>query len=232
MMAKTDKHIDATFGDWLGEETREMPRFQLVHGLDALYGSGPEEEEIQRAEMLLRAKLEQAMPPVVYYDMFEDRKLGLIWLATRGRELVAISYAKSEDDFLRYLGKLLEGRFVRSETEVAWAEEDVVAYLHGERTEINVHADLTSATEFQRRVLEETSKIPRGQIATYAEIAKRIGKPKASRAVGQALRRNPIPIVVPCHRVVASDGTLGGYSGRMGDERKVHLLKLEGVVFA
>ncbi|MBN2503327.1 MAG: MGMT family protein, partial [Anaerolineales bacterium] len=72
----------------------------------------------------------------------------------------------------------------------------------------------------------------RGQVATYSEIAKTIGKPKASRAVGQALRRNPIPIVIPCHRVIASDGTLGGYAGVMGDKRKIKLLKLEGVMLA
>jgi methylated-DNA-[protein]-cysteine S-methyltransferase len=81
-------------------------------------------------------------------------------------------------------------------------------------------------------VLEETRRVPRGQVSTYAEIARRIGNPKAVRAVGQALRRNPIPIVVPCHRVVASDGTLGGYGGNLRDQRKLDLLKLEGVSFA
>ncbi len=97
---------------------------------------------------------------------------------------------------------------------------------------MELSVDLSSITPFQRSVLKETSNIPRGQVATYAEIAKRIGKPKAVRAVGQALRRNPIPIAVPCHRVIASDGTLGGYAGKLGDKRKVALLRLEGVVFA
>lgn len=232
MMAKKKNKIDATFGDWLGEEAEEISRFELVQGLDTLYGEGPGDEQTEAALERLAANMGEALPPIVSYDQFQDRKLGSVWLATRGREVVAISYEDTEDGFLSYLAKLIEGRFVRSVEAVAWAKQDVLEYLRGERDSFGLDTDLSSITEFQRRVLEETRKIPRGQFSTYSEIAKRIGKPNASRAVGQALRRNPIPIVVPCHRVVASDGTLGGYGGRMGDERKVHLLKLEGVVFA
>lgn len=232
MMAKKKDQIDATFGEWLGEEAEEISRFELVQGLDALYGEGPGDKETEAALERLAANIEEVLPPIVFYDQFQDRKLGSVWLATRGREVVAISYEDTEDGLLSYLAKLIKGRFVRSAEAVAWAKQDVLEYLRGERDSFGLDTDLSSITEFQRRVLEETRKIPRGQFSTYSEIAKRIGKPNASRAVGQALRRNPIPIVVPCHRVVASDGTLGGYSGRMGDERKVHLLKLEGVVFA
>jgi methylated-DNA-[protein]-cysteine S-methyltransferase len=70
-------------------------------------------------------------------------------------------------------------------------------------------------------------EIPHGRIVTYGEIARRIGKPKAARAVGQALGRNPVPIVIPCHRVISSDGSLGGYSGGGGLETKTKLLELE-----
>ena len=82
---------------------------------------------------------------------------------------------------------------------------------------------------FRESVYEATSMIPRGKVTTYGEIAKAIGRPKATRAVGQALGANPRPILVPCHRVVRSDGTLGGYSGTGGVRTKARLLGREGV---
>jgi O-6-methylguanine DNA methyltransferase len=81
-------------------------------------------------------------------------------------------------------------------------------------------------TEFSEAVLEATRRIPRGKVATYSDIARAIGKPKAARAVGSALRKNKTPIIIPCHRVVRSDGRLGGYSGSASKES---LLKSEGV---
>lgn len=83
------------------------------------------------------------------------------------------------------------------------------------------------STVFQRRVYEAVLRIPRGQVRTYAQIARAIGRPKAARAVGQALRRNRWAPAIPCHRVIASDGTLGGYSGRGGLVRKRRLLAAE-----
>lgn len=80
-------------------------------------------------------------------------------------------------------------------------------------------------TELEKKVLKEVLKIPLGEVRTYKWIAKKIGKPKAVRAVGNALRKNPYPFVIPCHRVVRSDGKLGGYS--LGEELKKELLWLE-----
>ena len=82
-------------------------------------------------------------------------------------------------------------------------------------------------TEFERRVLELVSDVPRGKVVTYKQVAVRIGKPKACRAVGNALNKNPRPIEIPCHRVVRSDGKIGGYG--LGVSRKVELLQNEGV---
>jgi methylated-DNA-[protein]-cysteine S-methyltransferase len=82
-------------------------------------------------------------------------------------------------------------------------------------------------TPFQRRVWEELQRLPRGSAVSYRELARRVGNPKASRAVGQANRRNPIPIIIPCHRVIAGDGSLGGYSS--GLDRKRWLLSHEGI---
>ena len=84
-------------------------------------------------------------------------------------------------------------------------------------------------TEFQIEVWKELSKIPKGEVRTYKQIAKSIGKPKSSRAVANACAKNPYPIVIPCHRVIRSDGTVGGFSGEGGVKLKKELLKKEGV---
>lgn len=84
-----------------------------------------------------------------------------------------------------------------------------------------------SLTEFQRRVLIEACRIPRGKTATYGDIAKRLGRPRACRAVGRALARNPLPVRIPCHRVIRSDGGVGNYSAG-GARRKLALLRKEG----
>tara|TARA_B100000003_G_scaffold184725_1_gene178544 strand:+ start:291 stop:566 length:276 start_codon:yes stop_codon:yes gene_type:complete len=86
-------------------------------------------------------------------------------------------------------------------------------------------------TDFQRRVWKEISKIPFGETRTYKDLAIAIGKPNSSRAVANACGKNPYPIIIPCHRVIRSDGKLGGYSGVGGVKKKKELLKLENVKF-
>lgn len=86
-----------------------------------------------------------------------------------------------------------------------------------------------TVSKFAARVYELTSRVPAGKVTTYGAIAKKMGKSKASRAVGAALRANPTPIVVPCHRVVRKDGGLAGYGGAAGIGRKAELLRKEGV---
>lgn len=98
-------------------------------------------------------------------------------------------------------------------------------YFTGNRRSFDLDVDLTGLTEFQRTVLEATSRIPFGATLTYGELAERIDRPDASRAVGAALGKNPVPILVPCHRVVRSDGSVGGYTA--GSGYKEQLLELE-----
>jgi O-6-methylguanine DNA methyltransferase len=98
--------------------------------------------------------------------------------------------------------------------------------LAGDRARLEV--DLSGLTEFQREVLRITSDIPRGQVRTYAWIALRVGRPRAVRAVGSALARNPVPLIIPCHRVVRSDGRIGEY-GCGGPSAKTAILTAEGV---
>jgi methylated-DNA-[protein]-cysteine S-methyltransferase len=84
-------------------------------------------------------------------------------------------------------------------------------------------------TDFQIKVWKEIKKIPKGKVITYKELAKAIAKPNASRAVANACGKNPYPVTIPCHRVIRSDGRIGGYSGRGGIKMKKNLLKKEGV---
>jgi methylated-DNA-[protein]-cysteine S-methyltransferase len=101
-------------------------------------------------------------------------------------------------------------------------------YFAGRRMTFDVAMTL-EGTDFQRRVWAELSAIPYGETISYGELARRVGNPKASRAVGSANGHNPVAVIVPCHRVIAGNGSIGGYGG--GLERKVHLLELEQVRF-
>lgn len=103
--------------------------------------------------------------------------------------------------------------------------DEIVEYFCGQRRRFTLDVDLTGVTEFQARVLEAVGDVPFGDRVSYGELARRIDRPRASRAVGSALGKNPVPIVVPCHRVVRSDGTLGGYTAGTG--YKEQLLELE-----
>jgi methylated-DNA-[protein]-cysteine S-methyltransferase len=214
---------------WVEGEDEAMS--ELTKSLDTLYAPGPNREATKLAKIALDNALSKVVSRV-YYDRIEDTPLGPVWLAAGALGLVAVEYSGSEENFLSYLAKVSKGKPQRSSEKVAAAKKMLVIYLHGDSKRIDLAVDLSGISPFQRRVLEETRKVPRGQVSTYAEIAKRIGQPKAVRAVGQALRRNPVPIVVPCHRVIASDGSLGGYGGEMRSKRKVQLLKLEGVALA
>lgn len=95
-----------------------------------------------------------------------------------------------------------------------------------------VKLDLSWASDFQKRVYRELMKIKPGQVITYKQLAEKIGHPKAARAVASACARNRLPIFIPCHRVVASHGGMGGYSGGGGIKTKKYLLQLEGAQFA
>ncbi|MFR9649258.1 MAG: methylated-DNA--[protein]-cysteine S-methyltransferase [Rikenellaceae bacterium] len=101
-------------------------------------------------------------------------------------------------------------------------------YLAGHRRLFDVEVDISLCTPFQQRVLTELCNIPYGETRSYRDIATAIGNPKASRAVGMANNRNPIAIIIPCHRVIGSNGALVGYAG--GVELKRHLLSLEGAL--
>ncbi len=99
----------------------------------------------------------------------------------------------------------------RGRRHVARARRELAEYLAGRRTVITVPVDLSGLPRFRRRVLEVARRIPFGEVRRYAWLARRIGRPRAARAVGTALARNPVPLLVPCHRVLRSDGSVSGY---------------------
>lgn len=178
-----------------------------------------------------RDRLDRALSGVrraVYYDLIPSTAVGPLWLATSPHGLAWLRFGGTEGEFLARLPKGLRGRAARSSAEVASAAEQVRAYLAGERDSFDLPIDWSTMSEFQRRVLEAAQSVARGRVTTYREIAQRLGRPGASRAVGQALGHNPVPIVLPCHRVLASNGSLGGYIG--GLEIKARLLTLEGAI--
>jgi methylated-DNA-[protein]-cysteine S-methyltransferase len=117
-----------------------------------------------------------------------------------------------------------EPEWIYSEQPFANARKQLTEYFSGERKDFDLPLSL-HGTEFQLRVLEELKTIPYGETTSYGDIAKRIGRPKAVRAVGAANGRNPIPIIVPCHRVIGSSGHLTGFGG--GLDTKTALLRLE-----
>ena len=107
------------------------------------------------------------------------------------------------------------------------AGRELAEYFAGRRQTFEVPLDLSGWPPFTRKILEELRKVPFGATLTYGELAARAGYPRAARAVGQAMAANPLPIIIPCHRVVAADGRLGGYSGGAGLPTKQWLLAFE-----
>jgi len=106
------------------------------------------------------------------------------------------------------------------------SDEVLAQYFRGEPVKFRFPLDLSGCSDFQRRVYSAARKIPHGKTRSYKWLARSLGQPSASRALGQALKRNPIPVVIPCHRVIRSDHSLGGFSS--GTEWKKRLLNLEG----
>lgn len=108
-------------------------------------------------------------------------------------------------------------------------EDLIKRYFDGERIDFNFPLDLSYTTAFQRSVYKITKTIPYGEVKTYKWVAKKIDLPDASRPVGGALSRNPIPLLIPCHRVIREDGGMGGFTAHGGIDLKMKMLKMEGI---
>jgi len=165
----------------------------------------------------------------VAYDVV-DSPVGELFVGVSDRGLCVISYEADPDLQVERLARGFGSRVLRSPRPVDPTRRQLDEYFAGKRKRFDLDIDLRLARDFGRTVLEELGRVPFGEITTYGALAARAGKPKAARAVGTIMNRNPVPIVLPCHRVVGANGSLVGYAG--GLERKQMLLRLEGALLA
>jgi methylated-DNA-[protein]-cysteine S-methyltransferase len=206
-----DRRRSPALARWLGtlEGRRELRAYRrTLDALARLYGDTG-----------------AAPRPLIHYCALST-PIGRLFVAASEAGLVRVSFWQSEASFVAELRQRLGADPIRSPARTADVVHQLRAYLAGERRRFDVRLDLRHTTPFQRRVLMAAARVPAGQVVSYGEIARRIGQPRGSRAVGQALRHNPVPIVIPCHRVVAAGERIGGYGGGLGIKRK--LLRLEG----
>ena len=145
------------------------------------------------------------------YDTFAS-PIGTLYLICAGKTLCGIDFLKP-------------ARVLRKGKAPLLLKKELKEYFESGREEFTQTIAFKSGTEFENAVWHVLTMIPYGETRTYKWLAEKIGKPNASRAVGQALSRNPIPIIIPCHRIIESDGSLGGYSG--GIDIKRRLLDME-----
>ncbi|HYF28145.1 MAG TPA: methylated-DNA--[protein]-cysteine S-methyltransferase [Baekduia sp.] len=175
------------------------------------------------------ARFAQVADPDVAYTL-EDSPVGRLLLAGTRRGLVRVAYAEfegGEDAVTEDLARRISPRVLRAPARLDEARRELEEFFAGRRRAFDLPLDWSLTRGFGRRVLQATARIPFGQTGTYASVAAGAGSPRAVRAAGTALGRNPLPIVVPCHRVLRTGGALGGYTG--GLERKRTLLAVEGV---
>jgi methylated-DNA-[protein]-cysteine S-methyltransferase len=157
----------------------------------------------------------------------EDTPVGPLALAATPVGLVRVGFGH-EDEVLEDLASHVSPRVVRLPARLDAVRRQLDEYFAGHRRRFDVPLDRRLSRGYRLAVLEELSRVPFGQTVSYKDLAERTGKPNASRAVGTAMATNPIPIVVPCHRVLRTGGALGGYGG--GLETKVWLLRHEGAL--
>lgn len=159
-----------------------------------------------------------------------DSPLGPLIVAATPRGLVRVAYADStsRDQVLELLAARVSPRVLEAPARLDEPRRELDQYFEGRRTKFELPIDWSHLRGFTQKVLRETARIDFGELRTYADVAAGAGSPRAVRAAGNALGANPMPIVVPCHRVVRTGGGIGGYTG--GLERKEFLLRLEGTL--
>ena len=182
----------------------------------------------QFLDELADAAVERGLADVTYD--FVSTPIGNLLVATTERGVCRVAFEQeSSDPVLEELAGGIGARVVRSAAETAAVRDALGSYLEGERVDLGFPVDFTLMhSPFRRAVLEHLRQVRRGRVVTYGELARRAGKPRAARAAGTACATNPVPIIVPCHRVLPASGGVGGYGG--GVERKRFLLELEGAL--
>ena len=194
------------------------------------------EEELKKMSLTVTAPdvtalIERAMAEnlvdVAYATV--DSPIGPLLAASTPKGLVTLAYTEGRtDDVLERLSERVSPRVIEAPERLDDVRKQLDEYFEGRRTNFDLDIDWQLSSGFARKILRATARIPYGSLLTYRDIARKAGNEKASRAAGNALGSNSIPIVVPCHRVVRTGGGLGGYTG--GLAKKEFLLGLEGAL--
>lgn len=173
------------------------------------------------------AAAEAGLLDVAY--VIEDSPVGRLLLAVTPAGLVRLAYVdagEDEDSVLQALAQRISPRILTAPRRLDEPRRELEEYFAGQRRDFEVPIDWQLVRGFGRRILDITAAIPFGSVSTYGAVAAEAGSPRGARAAGNALGANPLPIVVPCHRVLHATGGLGGYTG--GLHRKRQLLAIEG----
>ena len=167
----------------------------------------------------------------IYIGELNETPVGDLRLAASDLGLVAVEWADSQAQFEAYLQHLKRSIQADPKKLKPYVRE-LIEYLEGKRRAFTIPIDWTLLRPFQREALQAVFRVPYGETRTYSEIAAEINRPHAYRAVGRANATNPMPLVIPCHRLIGTDGKLHGYGGVEGLKTKEWLLKMEGAVIA
>ena len=191
-----------------------------------------ETENLGRIYKIRGSKKDMNQKPSLYIGELQGTPLGDLWLAVSDLGLVAVEWSQSQAEFEAYLTKRFKRPEAHNPDKVKDAARELREYLSSNRRQFTLPIDWSVMRPFQQEVLKLTFAIPYGETRAYGELAAHIGRPRAARAVGRAEATNPMPLVIPCHRVIGADGKLHGYGGGEGLPTKEWLLKMEGAVIA
>ncbi len=186
-----------------------------------------EQQAAAAAQRLSFRALNEGLADIVYGTV--DSPFGQLTAATTDQGLVRLAFPEEPiDEVLERLAHKLSPRILEAPGRFEQVRRELDEYFSGQRRDFDVPLDRVLMSAFAKKVLAATSAIPYGNVSTYNEMAAAAGSPRGSRAAGNALGSNPIPVIVPCHRVLRTGGNLGGYGG--GLDRKRWLLELEGAL--
>ena len=234
-------HLQRTFKQVMGITPRQYAEAQRIKAfkvalregetvtnaaLDAGYSSSSRVyERANQAMGMTPTNYQQGGDDITIAFTIADSPMGRLLVAMTERGVCHVDMCKSDTELIAHLADEFPSAFIYEDTDyVQYAMNNVLDYLKGWQPHIDLPLDIR-VTAFQQRVLDELKRIPYGETRSYGEIAEAIGKPKAARAVGNACNKNPVPLVIPCHRVIGSNGKLTGYA--YGIEWKQMLLEME-----
>jgi methylated-DNA-[protein]-cysteine S-methyltransferase len=212
-----------------GDCREELGRYRALEGMvDTLRRAPMPHDDPTLARAQLVGRIADLRSRMVAFGIFPS-PLGRILVGRSEQGVAVVQYLPARGGLPEHVRRLLGEDAVEDRAATEALRVELLEYLEGRRARLDWPLDLRRMrSDFQRRVLEATAALPYGAITSYAGIAARIGAPSAVRPVAQALRWNPLPIVIPCHRVIGNSGTLTGYAGRQVS-LKQRLLAVEGV---